>query len=83
MSAIRKKTHSFGICPWKERKAARCYKRATTSCSCLVLPDLKTQLQKHPPGIKATNKCRFASKKVNTFQLTLAKHSPKILSLAV
>lgn len=49
----------------------------------MALPDLKTQLQKHPPGIKATNKCSFASEKVNRFQLTLTKHSQKILSLAV
>jgi len=82
MSAIRKKRHSFGICPWKERKAARCDKRASTGCSCLALPDLKTKLQKHTPGIKATNKCSFASEKVNGFQLTPAKCFQKILSLA-
>lgn len=83
MSAVRKKTHSFGICPWKERKAASCYKRATTGCSCLALPDLKTQLQKHLPGIKATNKYSFASEKVNRFQFTLAERSQKTPSLAV
>lgn len=82
MSAIRKNTHSFGSCPWKERKEARCYKRATTSCSCLVLPDLKTQLQKYLPGIKATNKCSFAREKVNGFQPTLVKYSQKILTRA-
>lgn len=42
-----------------------------------ALPDLKTQLQKHLPGIKATNKCSFASKKVNRLQLTLTECSQK------
>lgn len=77
------KKHGFWVCLWKEQKAERCCKRATTSCSSLALPDLKTQLQKHPPRIKATKKCSFASKKVNRFQLTLEKHSQKILSLVV
>lgn len=48
-----------------------------------ALPDLKTQLQKHLPGIKATNKCSFASKEVNRLQLTVAECSQKILSPVV
>lgn len=48
-----------------------------------ALPDLKTQLQKHLPGIKATNKCSCASKKVNRLQLTLTECSQKIFSPVV